>query len=351
MLPDNILLIREDPAKALKQLLDAISWSKVIILVDENTREYCYPLVRKGLPGSHALVEIKSGEEEKNIDTCQYIWEQMTRHKLDRSSLMINLGGGVIGDMGGFCASTYKRGIRFVNIPTTLLAMVDASLGGKLGIDFQGLKNHIGVFKSPEKVAIHAGFLRTLPFREIKSGYAEVIKHALIADGENFDKIVERGAINDMDWEAIIIHSIKIKDKVVEADPIEKGLRKILNYGHTVGHAIESHFLDDRENRLLHGEAIAQGMICEAYLSGKKTGLDRESLERIGKYIIDLYQPALIPQEEIEAIASLVVQDKKNLGNTIRGALLERIGSCLYDIEISREEIIESMIYYNSLIH
>ncbi len=227
--------------------------------------------------------------------------------------------------------------------------MVDASIGGKVGIDFRGYKNHIGVFKDPEMVVVDAGFLNSLPERELMSGYAEVIKHALIADSSKFDEL-SGSDVRQTDWENIILHSINIKEKVVREDPREAGLRKILNYGHTIGHAIEGHYLGKGNEKLLHGEAIAIGMICEAYLSKNKTGLSREALERISNYLLGAYQPLGIRTEEISAIATLAIQDKKNVGNTIQAALLERIGSCCYNIEISREEIMDSIIYFNNLI-
>ena len=255
-------IIIDDIQKSLGQFLTERQLTKIAVLVDENTYQYCYTKIKAILP-EHLLIQIKSGEINKNIDTCQDIWAAMTKAAFDRKSLLINLGGGVIGDIGGFCAVSYKRGIDFVNIPTTLLAAVDANVGGKLGINFMGFKNHIGFLKDPEAVLIDPIFLDTLPKEELRSGFAEIIKHGLIADQHYFNEIKKEG-LDQSNWSVVIAHSNEIKEKVVNEDPYEKGLRKVLNYGHSIGHAIESFYLET-DNRLLHGEAIAIGMICEAF--------------------------------------------------------------------------------------
>ena len=203
--------------------LDISGYSKVAILVDENTKQNCLPKLPQ-LDNS-IIIEIKSGEEHKNINTCNFIWKQLTANHFDRNSLLINLGGGLIGDMGGFAASTYKRGIDFIHVPTTLLAMVDASIGGKLGVDFNGLKNQIGLFNNPESVLIFPEFLETLPGNQLKSGFAEVVKHALISDKNLWEKIISV-PFNEMNWGKIIETSINIKNKIVLSDPYEKGERK-----------------------------------------------------------------------------------------------------------------------------
>ena len=255
-------------ANDLKLFFANHTFSKVAVIVDNNTKKYCYPVVADALP-DHVTIEISSGEEHKNLNTCQKIWGTLTDNAFDRKSLVVNLGGGVIGDMGGFCAATYKRGIEFINIPTTLLAQVDASIGGKLGIDFQNFKNHIGVFQNPLRVFLDAKFFETLPKEELRSGYAEIIKHCLIRDSEKFDQITKSGYEN-LDFFELTKHSVQVKNDVVLEDPTEKGLRKILNFGHTIGHAIESYYLEKPGKKLLHGEAIAVGMICEAYLSKRE---------------------------------------------------------------------------------
>ena len=230
---------------------DISTYSKVAILVDENTKRDCLfklPQIENAL-----IIEIKSGEEYKNISTCNFIWEQLTINNFDRNALLINLGGGVIGDIGGFCAATYKRGLKFIHIPTTLLSMVDASVGGKVGIDFKGFKNQIGIFNNPNAVLIYPKFLETLDENELKSGFAEVVKHALILDDSLWLKL-KNTPFTDLDWEYIIYTSVQIKNKIVLADPFEKGERKKLNFGHTFGHAIESYYLE-KGTPISHGEA------------------------------------------------------------------------------------------------
>lgn len=271
----------------------------------------------------------------------------MTEEALDRKALMLNLGGGVIGDMGGFCASLYKRGVRFINCPTTLLSQVDASVGGKLGIDFKGLKNHLGVFNEPETVVIAPEFLKTLPQAELRSGYAEIIKHGLIRDKAYFKKLQAQNWENQ-DWESLIRHSVGIKKAVVDADPKENGLRKILNFGHTIGHAFESYFLDT-SNHLLHGEAIALGMIAEGFLSFEKVGLSYEDFQELSQFLLKVYGKVNFSLHELDPILDLCLQDKKNEGQTLLFSLLESIGNCTFNIPVTREEIKNAIHYYHQL--
>ncbi len=342
MLPESIL-ITNHLESSLKSLFTEKNFSKTGILVDENTYNYCYPLVKPFLT-EHEICVIKSGEENKTIETCSIIWKFLTEKQFDRKSLLINLGGGVIGDMGGFCAATYKRGIEFINIPTTLLSQVDASIGGKLGIDFEGLKNHIGVFKDPKYVIIFPGFLKTLDARQIRSGYAEIIKHSLIADAGIWKSVISKN-IEDADWSDFVAQSIQIKYKVVQEDPLEKGLRKILNFGHTIGHAIESHFLES-SFPLLHGEAIAIGMICESYLSHQETGLSEAQFVEIEGLLLKIYGAILIPDQAVSKIAEATLQDKKNENSKIQCTLLSSIGKAVYDQAITPEKVIEALMYY-----
>ncbi len=345
--PENIVVCK-DISTELKLFIQSNNYSKIAVLVDENTHQHCYPFISKDLPDHH-LIKIQSGEENKNIETCSDIWEEITHHSFDRNALFINLGGGVIGDMGGFCASTYKRGIAFINLPTTLLAQVDASIGGKLGIDFLGFKNHIGLFREPEKVFVYSGFLKTLSSRELRSGFAEVIKHCLIADEVMFDKIRPLN-LDQVNWDDIIPHSIAIKYSVVRDDPEERGLRKILNFGHTIGHAIESYYLNRNEKKLLHGEAVAAGMICESWLSVKKTGLPEKDLNVISTFLKKVYNPELIQEDDIDTIAALAVQDKKNIKGVVMCSLLSKTGECVFDQAVTANDIREAIQYYNSLI-
>ena len=319
-------------------------YTKVFVICDNHTKRYCYPLIQSFLP-KHRVVVISSGEENKTIATCEKIWEAMTDYELDRHSLVVNLGGGVIGDMGGFCAATYKRGIDFIQIPTTLLSQVDASVGGKLGIDFRGFKNHIGVFTLPTCVFIDAAFLTTLPERELKSGFAEVIKHCLIQDAEKWAQL----RLLDfplVDWSSYIAHSVAIKQQIVEQDPTEKGVRKILNFGHTLGHAIETYFLDKGKLRLFHGEAIAIGMIMEAFMAYELKLLDESSLLQIEEFLFSVYGKIYLTEEDIPAIIQLTQQDKKNKGKEVRFSLLNGIGSCVYDKTCTAALMKRAILYY-----
>jgi 3-dehydroquinate synthase len=324
------------------------SYTQIAVLVDENTKVHCYPLLKDLLP-THQLIEIQSGEEQKNLETCTHIWKKLTEAEFDRKTLLINLGGGVIGDMGGFCAATYKRGIDFIQVPTTLLSQVDASVGGKLGIDFGAFKNHIGVFQEPIKVLVDTTFLRTLPFRELRSGFAEVIKHCLIADKQAWKKLITKD-IQKQDWDSIVPHSIAIKYQVVSQDPKEKGLRKILNFGHTIGHAIEGFYLSNPlKSKLLHGEAIAIGMIAEAWLAVKKGFIQSTELAEIQHYILKIFGKSPIEISHFEPIAKNAFQDKKNENGVIMASLLAEIGKANYDIPITAEDIKESLAFYHEI--
>ena len=339
--PDYITFT-DNPQNTLNELLATFQPDKVAFLVDENTKAHCLPLFDQS---ESELIVIKSGEIHKNLETCQYIWKQMTDFGFSRKSILINLGGGVIGDMGGFCAATYKRGIRFINFPTTLLAAVDANIGGKLGVDFQGLKNHIGVFQDPDGVVVCDRFLQSLPERELRSGFAEVIKHGLIYD-KNYYQGLKQSALPDYDWNEIIKKSIGIKGAVVAEDPKEAGLRKILNFGHTLGHGIESWYLNSSKS-LLHGEAISIGMIMEGFLS-LKSGLINESAQKdLTEYILKVYGKYELPP--LDEVLPLMLQDKKNVGNQISYSLLEGIGKCGFDQKITTDWIEEAFDYYENL--
>jgi 3-dehydroquinate synthase len=309
--------------------LDISTYSKVAILVDENTKRDCLhklPKIENAL-----IIEIKSGEEYKNISTCNFIWEQLTINNFDRNSLLINLGGGVIGDMGGFCAATYKRGLDFIHIPTTLLAMVDASVGGKLGIDFKGLKNQIGLFNNPKSVLISSEFLETLVENELKSGFAEVVKHALISDSSLWVKL-KNLPFTDLDWEDIIDTSVQIKNKIVLADPFEKGERKKLNFGHTFGHAIESYYLE-KGTPISHGEAVFMGMILETEISD----LSETKKNEIKNYILSNFALPYTPKKS--NLHKFLINDKKNQDGRINFTLLSEIGNCSFDNLFSLDEL------------
>jgi 3-dehydroquinate synthase len=333
-----------DLEQYLRQWLDNKQYKNIFVLVDENTRKHCYPILDKIFSQSQ-VIEIPSGELNKNIHTCGQIWGQLTDFKADRNSLLINLGGGVIGDMGGFCAATYKRGIDFIQIPTTLLAQVDASIGGKLGVDFQGFKNQIGVFQYPKYVFLDIGFLQTLPQRQLISGFAEILKHCLIADLKKW-KEISRKSIAQQDWADLVVHSVGIKSEIVAQDPKETGLRKILNFGHTLGHALETYLLEIPERQVLHGEAIAFGMIVESFISFQKNLISKTELSEITAVIQHFFGKIDISKTEFEKIIELAHQDKKNTSQQIRLVLLESIGKASYDHSVSPETLQQSLEYY-----
>lgn len=321
------------------------NYSKIAVLTDSNTRKHCYPLIENQL-GVHEVFEVHAGEEHKNIDTCKLIWQKLTDLNIDRHSLLIVLGGGVLGDMGGFCAATFKRGIDFILVPTTLLSQVDASVGGKLGIDFNNFKNHIGLFCEPKSTIIHSAFLKTLPERELRSGFAEVIKHCLISDASMWQTIRTK-TLEEQDWETLVKHSVEFKKSVTNSDPKEKGLRKILNFGHTIGHALESYFLAEG-NRIFHGEAIAMGMIMESFIACEKKMIDSRQFDEIASYLIQIFDKQDMPWGDALVI-QLIAQDKKNKGKEILMALPKGIGNAQWDIAVSEEELERSFDYYRSI--
>jgi 3-dehydroquinate synthase len=339
----------ENSLQELSAFLNQKNYSKVFVLVDSNTEIQCLPTLQKTLGSiEFDLIEVTPGEENKNIDFCIGIWRMLLDFGADRNSIMINLGGGVITDMGGFAASTFKRGIDFVQVPTTLLSQVDASVGGKTGVDMENVKNIIGTFTQPKAVYIHTPFLKTLSDRELRSGYAEVIKHGLIYDVSLFKKL--NGIVPKDLNDEIIYRSIEIKNEVVIKDPFEKGLRKILNYGHTIGHAIESYSLKHDKSPLLHGEAIAIGFICEAYLSAKRNGLKEVELSEIVNTIKSTYPAYNLNKASYPDLIEIMKNDKKNNAGRISFSLLSEIGKCAYDIYCTEEEIVESLDYYTNCI-
>ena len=341
---DYPIFIGENSLHELKQWILTQSYSRIMVLIDKNTRHYCYPKLLSFLPPHHTYC-INAGEIHKNLRSCEHIWSELTGQQFDRKGLIINLGGGVIGDMGGFVAATYKRGIDFVQIPTTLLSQVDASVGGKLGIDFLGYKNHIGLFQEPQAVFIWPTFLKTLPEAELCSGFAEVIKHHLIADASAWQQLTSEKNLGEMNWEALIRHSVQIKSQIVASDFAERGNRKALNFGHTIGHAIESHRLGSSA-QLLHGEAVAIGMIAEAYISHKQGLLSEEALQKISKYILHHFPKVSISDSEIPFILNNLQQDKKNVGGKVLCTLIEGPGRFQVDHPLEEKAAVAGIRYY-----
>lgn len=340
-------VVFNDDFAALNQFLQEKKYSKVFFLVDENSEKHCLPLLIEKLEiADYDLIEVTSGEENKNIDFCIGIWRMLIDFGADRNSLLINVGGGVITDMGGFAASTFKRGIDFVQVPTTLLSQVDASVGGKTGIDMDHLKNVIGTFTQPKAVFIDTNFLKTLPQRQLISGFAEMLKHGLIADRAYFN-LLKEASPETVDAE-LVHHSVNLKNEVVLQDPEEKGLRKILNFGHTIGHAVESFSLQNGKNPLLHGEAIAIGMVCEAFLSYQKIGLPSEELKVIVQTFQKFYEKHTIKEASVPALIELMKSDKKNNSGKINCSLLTQIGQCTIDVFCTEDELSQSLNFYTN---
>lgn len=333
----------------LASFLTTSSYSKIFILVDENTSQYCLPHLLNNLATEIEIeiIELEVGEIHKNIQTCTEVWSALSELGGDRKSILINLGGGVISDLGGFVACTFKRGIDFINIPTTLLSMVDASIGGKNGIDLGNLKNQIGIIREPKAVIVDTEFLASLPQNEMRSGLAEMLKHGLIFDKAYWDKFKNLTDLNTDDLNELIHQSIQIKNTIVCEDLSENGIRKALNFGHTLGHAIESYFLENEEKQsLLHGEAIAVGMILESYISKEKNLISNEEYHEI-KYIInDIFERIEFNQEDINQIIELLIYDKKNEFGKVQFALLDGIGKIKINQEADNDLIFKAFEDY-----
>lgn len=329
----------------LELYLEKLSPSKVFVIVDEHTEQFCLHTILEILPISSVIIQIDSGEKYKNIETCAFVWKSLLNNGADRHSLVINLGGGVIGDLGGFCAATFMRGIPFIHLPTTLLSQVDSSCGAKLGIDFESTKNTIGVFEQPLAVFIDTQFLKTLPYKQMISGYAELLKHGLISDEKLWQFLCSVEDLRAIDYESIVKQSIEIKNNIVLKDPKEKDMRKILNFGHTIGHAIES-LLVGSDKELLHGEAVAIGMICESYLSHLKGYLTQDEALHIKKNIIKIFGNKYKSIPDFASIMDIIKYDKKNKGGKVLFSLLEKIGRGNFNIEVSEDEISASINWY-----
>lgn len=331
--------------KRLSEWIGKKSHSKIFVLVDSITHDLCLSHFLANLQTNVEIeiIEIETGEENKTIETCTGVWEALSELGGDRKSLLINLGGGVITDLGGFVACTFKRGIDFVQVPTTLLAMVDASIGGKNGVDLGFLKNQVGLIQQPDLIVIDPDFLNTLPENQLRSGFAEMLKHGLIRNEKYWNELAALKKIDASTVKKFIKESVIIKTAVVDEDPNESGLRKILNFGHTLGHAIETYFLAQPDKKtLLHGEAIAVGMILEAKLSQYLTGLSESDFAKISTILNATYGSVCFSNEDIVSILSLLKHDKKNSHGNIQFVLLEKIGQAVIDIKIDNKLIISA---------
>ena len=347
----------------LSALLEGLPEGQLFLLTDTNTAKHCLPLFAEFIGETpYHLLEIESGEHHKNLSTVQTIWDFLLKHRATRQAILINLGGGMITDIGGFAAATYMRGIRFINIPTTLLAMVDASSGGKTGIDYQGAKNIIGTFTPPMECLIYPEFLRTLPQEQLLSGMAEMIKHALIASPEQWMQLLQLmdenaqtpDFIEEITRSGLLEDNIEIKQKVVAEDPLETGWRKILNFGHTVGHAIESAALATSPSpiasRPSHGYCVLWGMVAEVYLSVVHTGCPREVLQYLTRIMLMWYGRPECNCKQREELIQRMYQDKKNTANTTPNfTLLKKVGQPMINQHLTEQDINEALEYLFSL--
>lgn len=312
---------------------------KSYVLCDENTYQYCYNVFTEQVGMSVQPIVIKAGEAQKNISICEFIWKTLLDNQAGKETILINLGGGVVSDIGGFVAATYKRGIKYVNVPTSLLAMVDAASGGKTGINFEHFKNIIGVIHQPELVVIHTPFLQTLPYQHIKNGFAEMLKHALLHGGELLNEILNISDLSNQIDKNSILRSLSVKELIVTHDPYENGLRKTLNLGHTIGHAIEFAAFENGYE-ILHGEAIAIGIIAALKLSERKLNFDAGKAETIIQFIRKLYPTPVWLKQHQSSIITAIKQDKKNINQTVRMVLLKEVGASVYDVSCAIDEII-----------
>jgi 3-dehydroquinate synthase len=327
---------------------DAFAEAKVFILCDENTLRHCLPAAVSKIPSlQHAeVLEVEPGEGSKSIEVCTQLWQALSEMGADRHSVLVNLGGGVVSDLGGFVAGTYKRGIRYFNVPTSLVAQVDASIGAKVGIDLHHVKNAVGLFNHPNGVYVDPAFLETLPRRHVINGFAEMVKHALICSPGYWRELQDLSLFDRVALDAAILRSIALKNEIVCSDPFETGLRKMLNFGHSVGHALESVSLEGYTKELLHGEAVAAGMVCEAFISYKAHLLTERSLQEITEFIFSHFPRVEVDPVLYHRVIELMRQDKKNRAGKLRLSLLQGIGDCITDQEVPADVVVESLQNY-----
>ncbi len=335
----------------LTAVLNAINYDKLFVLSDENTNRLCYPLV-SSIPAilKAKRVVVAANDFNKSLENLTHIWSFLSINGATRHSLLINLGGGMITDLGGFAAATFKRGIAYINIPTTLLGAVDASVGGKTGINFGGYKNEIGAFHAPLHTIISTEFFKTLTQRDILSGYAEMIKHALIDSDETWEKTLNFN-LQEIDYSLLndlVMESVLIKQRIVQQDPHEKNIRKALNLGHTIGHAFESFALENNKP-VPHGYAVAWGLAAELYLSHKLCGFPKKTLDKASKLILQHYGTFSFTQKDYDTLYQYMIHDKKNVGNTINFTLLSGIGEIKINQTADREMIEEALGYFSRL--
>lgn len=335
--------------KVLNEHLKTSNYSKIFLLADENTNVHCVPFFLANIDTdiAYEVFEIESGEDQKNLDISLGLWEGLSEYGADRKSLLINIGGGVITDLGGFVASTFKRGISFIHVPTSLLGMVDAAIGGKNGIDLGHVKNQIGVINTGEMVVIDTEFLSTLPENQMRSGLAEMFKHGLISSESYWNKLKNLANLSLDDLNTLIYESITIKTDIVAQDPNEVNQRKALNFGHTLGHAIESYFLNNADKPdILHGEAVVVGMILASYISTKISGLSEVQNQEIKATLLNTFDKVIFETSDYAPILDLLKFDKKNEHGNINFVLLKSIGECQINCIVDNELIVEAFNFY-----
>ena len=321
---------------------------RTFILVDETTERLCLPLVAGfDCVRDAQVITIGATDQNKTLDSLSHVWTELQRGGATRHSLMINLGGGMVTDLGGFAASTFKRGLNYINIPTTLLAMVDASVGGKTGINFGGLKNEIGVFSCAKSVILDTTFLKTMDHENICSGYAEMLKHGLIANEDMLAELLnfDLDVIDYYQFSRMLADSVQVKERIVDEDPTEQGIRKALNLGHTIGHAFES-FAMKSMKPVLHGYAVAYGLVCELYLSCVKTGFPVDRMRQVVRFINENYGKLPVTCDDYPTLLELMTHDKKNVGDTINFTLLGGVGDIRINQTATKEEICEALDFY-----
>lgn len=341
------IIISDDLNRSLTEAMAGIHYDRLFVLADETTCQLCLPLAKENEAMRKAeTIVIPATDTNKTLDATAHVWTELGRRGATRHSLLVNIGGGMVTDLGGFAASTFKRGISYINIPTTLLAMVDASVGGKTGINFNGLKNEIGVFNNASCVILDTKFLRTMDRENMLSGYAEMLKHGLISDKRTWAELITFDIENPdlAKLKQMVASSVKVKENIVEGDPTEKGLRKALNLGHTVGHAFES--LSLSRHPVLHGYAVAYGLVCELYLSALKTGFPADKMRQTVAFINDHYGKMEITCNDYSALLELMTHDKKNTAGTINFTLLGGIGDIKIDQTASKDEIFDALDFY-----
>ena len=337
------IIAATDVASTLEQLLREITHDRLYVLTDEHTARLCWPLVESAL-GEAYLITIAAGDEHKHVEALCHVWSELSAHGATRHSLLVNLGGGMVTDLGGFAAATFKRGISCINVPTTLLAMVDAAVGGKTGINLNSLKNEVGAFYPADAVVVSSQFLQTLDAGNLASGFAEMLKHGLISTEEHWAKLMCYDLGNpDLEMlQSLIMESIRTKEHIVEQDPKEQHIRKALNLGHTLGHAFETLAMR-RGTPCLHGYAVAWGLIGELYLSHLREGFPVDKLRQTVAFIKEVYGTFDFSCKQYDELYALMLHDKKNVGTEIRFTLLAAIGDIRIDRTATKEEIFEML--------